>query len=251
MKHSNVWILRRMCFGAMIVSVWILACVMATGIGIARIVLPGQSWQADMMSFIATESSPQGAIQFELGRLRMYADTYKQGQNEDIQDCSQILEAQGITVAVSQDGRLVYATSGSDPSQTVAGVEKSLSWQPRGSDTAKPDMDTAAMLWKDNTLAYQYISRKTGVQVAVLSHAAIPMFREYKGLYPLRMQKTWVCLFVAWLGLSGVLVWIVLSKRFMRHMLPYVQLYCNAQTNSTSCGSPHVLGNDQHTSRRT
>ena len=95
-----------MCFGAMIVSVWILACVMATGIGIARIVLPGQSWQADMMSFIATESSPQGAIQFELGRLRMYADTYKQGQNEDIQDCSQILEAQGITVAVSQDGRL-------------------------------------------------------------------------------------------------------------------------------------------------
>lgn len=46
------------------------------------------------------------------------------------------------------------------------------------------------MLWKDNTLAYQYISRKTGVQVAVLSHVAIPMFREYKGLYPLRMQKT-------------------------------------------------------------
>ena len=40
------------------------------------------------------------------------------------------------------------------------------------------------MLWKDNTLAYQYISRKTGVQVAVLSHAAVLMFSAMTSIRP-------------------------------------------------------------------
>ncbi len=246
MKQSNEWMVRRVWLHAMVVSVCMILCMIAIGIGIARLVLPGQSWQADMMNFIEADSSPQGRFQAELSRLRVYADTYRPEENEDIQDCSQILEAQGITVAVSQDSRIIYATPGSDPKQTVAGVEKTVSWKPNGTDTVKPNIDTAAMLWKDNTLAYQYISRKTGVQVAVLSHT-ISMPREYKGLYPLRMQRTWICLFITWLGLSGLLVWVILSKRFMRHMLPYIQLYCNVQTNGKSCGSQHALRNDQHT----
>ena len=210
MKQSNEWMVRRVWLHAMVVSVCMILCMIAIGIGIARLVLPGQSWQADMMNFIEADSSPQGRFQAELSRLRVYADTYRPEENEDIQDCSQILEAQGITVAVSQDSRIIYATPGSDPKQTVAGVEKTVSWKPNGTDT-------------------------------------ISMPREYKGLYPLRMQRTWICLFITWLGLSGLLVWVILSKRFMRHMLPYIQLYCNVQTNGKSCGSQHALRNDQHT----
>lgn len=229
MKHTNVSKLARIWICHVTMSVLLLVFAVLACIGIARVILPGQTWQADMMALVWPESSPQEKLQFALGGLRRCADTYTADEQGELQERCRVLENQGLAVAVYQDGQIVYATDGSDPWQTVAAAQKKIAGQQTGTDTVNPDTDTAAMIWKENTLAYLYMSRSTGVQVAAVSQEAIAMPRAYKGMYPLHMQQTWVWLSIVWLCISCFLVWIVLSKRIIKKMIPYVPLRLDMQ----------------------
>ena len=171
------------------------------------------------------------------------ADTYTADEQGELQERCRVLENQGLAVAVYQDGQIVYATDGSDPWQTIAAAQKKIAGQQTGTDTVNPDTDTAAMIWKENTLAYLYMSRSTGVQVAAVSQEAIAMPREYKGMYPLHMQQTWVWLSIVWLCISCFLVWIVLSKRIIKKMIPYVPLRLDMQQQKQH-GSGHRQDRD-------
>lgn len=235
MNHTNVSISKRIWVRHITMSVLILAFTVLACIGAARVILPGQTWQADMIALVWPENSPQEKLQFALGGLRRCADTYTADKQGELQERCRVLENQGLAVAVYQDGQIVYATDGSDPWQTVAAVQKKIAGQQTGTDTVNPDTDTATMIWKENTLAYLYMSRSTGVQVAAVSQEAIAMPREYKGMYPLHMQQTWVWLSIVWLCISCFLVWIVLSKRLIKKMIPYVPLRLDMQQQKRQC----------------
>lgn len=223
MNHTKEFISTRIWVCHVAVSVLILAFTVLACIGAARVILPGQTWQADMIALVWPENSPQEALQFALGRLRRCADTYTQEENEELQEQCGVLEKLGITVAVYQDGQIVYATADSDPRQTIASAQQTVALQPTGRNTVNPDTDTAAMIWKENALAYMYMSRDTGVHIAAVSQKYIAMPHAYKGMYPLHIKQTSVWLIGALLCISSLMLWIVLSKRMVKHMVQYVQ----------------------------
>lgn len=230
MNHTKLSISKRIWVCHVTVSVLILIFAALACIGMARVILPGQSWQADMIALVWPESSPQEELQFALGRLRRCADTYTTEENDELQEACGILEQRGIAVAVCQDGQIVYATKDSNPWQTITSAQQTFALQQTGIDTVNPNTDTAAMIWKKNALAYMYLSRNTGVQVAAVSQENILMPQAYKGMYPLHIRQTCVWLSAVWLCISGLLLWIVLSKRMMTHMMQYIQLRCSVQT---------------------
>lgn len=119
--------------------------------------------RAAVISFIWPESGPNMSLQFELSRLRVRADQFS-GNMGRLRQASDHLEDLGLTVAILQHGKMLYATAGTEPMQTVAKAKAN-----------SPGGDTS-LIWSQQEFAFQYVSNETGVQLAVTGD--IPMQRD-------------------------------------------------------------------------
>lgn len=221
MKIEDVSIRTRIRLSNFIMSFFPVLLVVTICTCILLAVQPGNTLRAGIVSLVWPESGPHVAIQFELSRLRVRVDAYTGKQNEELQDACRRLENQGLTVAVYQDKRIIYATEGSSPWQTAALAREETEYHPSSSAAAKiavankkSNNDTmAAMMWDANGLAYRYVSPKTGVQIAAVSHVPMQSHIEYVGMGYKHVMKALVYMLFAVVFIIIMFLGIALSKR--------------------------------------
>lgn len=141
--------------------------------------------RAAAISFLWPESNgPTLSVQFELSRLCVRADWYTGGMGRLMQT-SDHLEDQGLTVAISQQGRILYATEYTDP------------WATIGEAYRRSPGSGAALNWSDEGIAFHYTSPETGVAVAVIGPVQL---RKHGGIWDLSSKNIVKVAFVVLAG---------------------------------------------------
>lgn len=137
-----------------------------------------------LISFIWPENGgPEMSIQFELSRLCVRADQYD-GNMRTLMQSSDHLEDQGLTVAIYKGDTFLYATAGTDGTQTIRDVKQAV------------PSEQEAWVWSGSGIDFSYISPETGVAVAVTG--SVPM-RTHTELLNLRSKDI---LKIAFYGLT-------------------------------------------------
>ena len=142
-----------------------------------------------IISFIWPESGPSLAIQFEISRIYVGADTYNGSMNE-LRKVSDHLEDQGLQVAICRGGEMLYETQGTDGRDIIAQVRQKI---PAGN---------ATLLWSQQGVSYYYVSHRSGLQVAVTGKA--PIYPD-DGYIDLSTKQILKIAFVALIGFILVL----------------------------------------------
>lgn len=151
--------------------------------------------RAAAISFLWPESNgPTLSVQFELSRLCVRADWYTGGMGRLMQT-SDHLEDQGLTVAISQKGQILYATEHTDP------------WATIGEAYRRSPGSGAALNWSDEGIAFHYTSPETGVAVAVIGPVQL---RKHGGIWDLSSKNIVKVAFVV-LAILAVLVTIAVG----------------------------------------
>ena len=192
--------------------------------------------RAAAISFLWPESNgPTLSVQFELSRLCVRADWYNGGMGRLMQT-SDHLEDQGLTVAISQQGRILYATEHTDP------------WATIGEAYRRSPGSGAALNWSDEGIAFHYTSPETGVAVAVVGPVQL---RKHGGIWDLSSKNIVKVAFVV-LAVLAVLVTIAvglfLSRLLARQIVRPVEEMRNIAEDISRGNLDHPVvadGNDE------
>ena len=163
------------------------------------------------ISFLWPESNgPTLAVNFELSRLSLRADWYDGSMNLLMQ-ASDHLEDQGLHVAISQQGHILYATEHTDPWITISEAYQ------------RSPGSGAALAWSDEGISFHYVSPKTGIALAVVGPVQL---RNHEGIWDISSKNIVKIAFVILVILAALVtiaVGLVLSHVLARQIVRPVE----------------------------